>query len=173
MSRAALEEAKGAWSRGYEGLTQKEIDQRVMGFGALVRGIAVAGAVTPEEFGRSTSLSATQASELFSSLAAFGLERDGAGRIVGAALTTKPTPHAIDIPRKQLFAWCALDTLFIPGLLGAVGEVESTCPVSQTPIRLTVTPGGVHTVDPPGAALSVVLPGIGSSSASTGPASST
>jgi alkylmercury lyase len=173
VSRTALEEAKAAWARAYAGLTQEEIDQRVMGFGALVRGIAVAGAVTPEEFGRSTSLSTTQASELFSSLAAFGLERDEAERIVGAALTTRRTPHAIRIAGKPLFAWCALDTLFIPGLLGEVGVVESTCPVSQAPVRLTVTPGGVETVDPPGAVLSVVLPAISSSSASTGPASPT
>ncbi len=173
MRRSALEEAKAAWGRAYEGLTQQEIDRRVMGFTALVRGIAANGVVTPEDFSRDTSLSPAQASELFESLAAFGLERDVAGRIVGAALTTRPTPHSIRIPGKQLFAWCALDTLFIPGLLCEVAEVESTCPVSRIPIQLTVAPVGVRSVSPPGAVLSVVLPGAGSSGATTGPASPT
>ncbi len=173
MSRTALEDAKAAWARAYEGLTREEIDQRVMGFSALVRGIADAGAVTPDEFSRTTSLDPARATELFSSLAAFGVECDEQGRIVGAALTTKPTPHVIRIAGKQLFAWCALDTLFIPGLVGKVGEVESTCPASQAPVRLTVTPKGVQTVDPPDAVLSVVLPGVGSSGSTTGPASPT
>jgi alkylmercury lyase len=173
VSRIALDEAKAAWARVYEGLSQEEIDQRVMGFTALVRGIAEVGAVTPEDFSRDTSLNTTQAGVLFSSLAAFGLERDEAGRIVGAALTTKRTPHVIGVGGKQFFAWCALDTLFIPGLLGEVGEVESMCPVSQTLVRLTVAPEGVRTADPPGAVLSVVLPGVGSSDATTGPASPT
>lgn len=172
MSLTALEEAKAAWSRVYEGLTQKEIDQRVMGLSTLVRGIAQVGAVTPADFSRSTSLDPTQARELFSSLAAFGLERDEAGNIIGAALTTRSTPHSIGIAGKQLFAWCALDTLFIPGLLGEVGEVASTCPISQVAVRLTVKPDGVHTSHPRGAVLSVVLPGVGLE-ATTGPASPT
>ena len=173
MSGSALEDAKASWARAYEGLTQDEIDQRVRGFSALVRGIANAGAVTPDEFARSTSLAPAQASQLFSSLAAFGLECDEQGRIVGAALTTKSTPHAIRIGGKSLFAWCALDTLFIPGLLEKVGEVEATCPSSQAPIRLTVTPKGVQRVDPPEAVLSVVLPGAGASGSTIGPASPT
>ena len=84
VRRTALEEAMAAWGRAYEGLTQPEIDRRVRGFTALVRGIAANGVVTPEDFSRDTSLSRAQASELFESLAVFGLERDDAGRIVGA-----------------------------------------------------------------------------------------
>ena len=171
--RAGLEEARAAWARAYEGLTQAEVDRRVTGLTALVRGIARSGAVTPEDFSRETALSAEQASEVFEELAAIGLERDDEGRIVGAALTTTRTPHAVTFAGRSLFAWCALDTLFIPGLLDEVAEIESTCPVSQTPIRLTVTPEGVSAVSPPEAALTVVLPGVGSSGATTGPASPT
>ncbi len=176
MSHAGLdplEEARVAWAHAYEGLTQEQIDQRVLGLGALIRGIARTGAVTPEEFSRETTLSSERATELFAGLAAFGLERDGEGRVVGAALTTRRTPHAVAVAGKSLFAWCALDTLFIPGLLGEVAEVESTCPVSESPVRLTVTPEGVSEVSPPEAVLSVVLPGVGSSGATTGPASPT
>ena len=173
MSGAGLQAARAAWAHAYEGLTQEEIDRRVLGFTALVRGIARTGAVTPEEFSRETALSSERATELFTGLAAFGLERDGEGRVVGAALTTRRTPHAVAVAGKSLFAWCALDRLFIPGLLGEIAEVESTCPVSVAPIRITVTPDGVSDVSPPEAVLTVVLPGVGSSGATTGPASPT
>ena len=173
MSRAALEEAKVAWAQSYAGLTQAEVDRRVTGFTTLVRGIARSGGVTPEDFSRGTALSPEQASEVFEGLAAIGLERDAGGRIVGAALTTTRTPHAVTVAGRSLFAWCALDTLFIPGLLDEVAEVESTCPVSQAPIRLTVTPDGVSAVSPPETALTVVLPGVGSSGVTTGLASPT
>ena len=83
----------------------------MMSFTALVRGIADTGAVSREEFIRATSLDADRAFELFSSLAAFGLEFDEQGRIVGAALTTKTPPHAIHIAGKEFFAWCALDKI--------------------------------------------------------------
>ncbi len=173
MSGAGLQEARAAWAHAYEGLTREEIDRHVLGFTALVRGIARTGAITPEDFSRDTALNSEQANELFARLAQFGLERDEQGRVVGAALTTRKTPHAVAVAGRSLFAWCALDTLFIPGLLGEVAEVESTCPVSKAPIRLTVTPEGVSAVSPPTAVLTVVLPGVGSSGATTGPASPT
>ncbi len=173
MSEHTLDEVKAAWAHGYQGLSPKEIGRRVRGFAALVRGIAKTGRVTPSEFGRRMGLNTGEASELFSGFAAFGMEMDESGNIVGAALTTKQTPHSLSFGGKKLFAWCALDTLFIPGLLDQVAEVESTCPVSSTTVRLRVTPEGVSTVDPTDAVLSVVLPGSGVSASEIGLASPT
>lgn len=173
MSRSDLERATDAWATVYAGLTPEEIGRRVQAFTTLVRGIEANGAVTPDEFTRETRLDSKQTGDLFASLAAMGLEFDEAGRIVGAALTTRETPHSVVFRGKQLYAWCALDTLFIPGLLGGPAEVESTCPVSKEPIRLSVAPDGLTSASPLGAALSVVLPGVGSSGATTGPASPT
>lgn len=172
MSRDDLEAAKRAWARSYEGLQQDQIDQRILGFTALVRGIAENGAVSAAELGRSTGLDAGRASEVFSGLAMFGLERDDQDRIVGAALTTNATPHRVHFDARQRYAWCALDTLFIPGLVGRSAIIESTCPTSRAPIRLTVTPEGVDDVEPAGAATTVVLPDAGDTRA-TGPASPT
>ena len=173
MSRHELEEAKRAWRRGYAGLDQEEIDRRVIAFTAVVRGIAEYGAVTADDWGRATGLEPTHAEEAFADLATFGLERDGEGRIVGAALTANPTPHRVRFDSQRLYAWCALDTLFIPGLVGRSATVESTCPTSGAPIRLTVTPEGVDAADPIGAVVSVVLPGAGGAGVTTGPASPT
>lgn len=173
MSERALDTAKAAWARGYQGLSQQETDRRVHGLAALIRSIAKTGAVTADDFGRQTGLEADKANELFSGFAALGMELDGSGNVIGAALTTTPTPHRISFGGRKLFAWCALDTLFIPGFVGEVAEVESTCPVSSTNVRLIVAPGGVLSVDPPDAVLSVDLPGVGSSPSEIGLASLT
>ena len=50
VGHPGLEEAKRAWATNYAGLSQEQIDGRVLAFATLVRGIARAGAVSPEEF---------------------------------------------------------------------------------------------------------------------------
>jgi alkylmercury lyase len=72
---------------------------------------------------------------------------------------------------RRFYAWCALDTLFIPGLVGKPAEVSSHCPVSGAEIRLSVALQGVVEYEPSDAVLSVFLPGA--SGLLTGPASPT
>ena len=86
------------------------------------------------------------------------VEFDAAGAIVGAGLSLTPTAHRFVIRGRQLFAWCALDTLMYPALLQDVAQVESPCPITGRPIRLAVTPTGVADVDPPNAVVSIVVP---------------
>ena len=112
--------------------------------------------------------------------ATMGVQVDAQGNIVGAALAARQTAHRVQLGGKELYAWCALDTLFIPGLLGEEAEVLSTCPVSRETVRITVTPDGVEDFSPPDAVVSVVLPSGGQSPAraligvaQTGPASPT
>lgn len=54
---------------------------------------------------------------------------------------------------------CALDTLLFPMLTGRSSQVSATCKTSGKPIRLTVTEQTIADVDPPGAVLSLRLPG--------------
>jgi hypothetical protein len=61
---------------------------------------------------------------------------------------------------RTLYASCALDTIFLPGLLGETAEVESTCPVTGEAIRLTITPDGVTQYSPAGTVLSIAVPGV-------------
>ena len=171
MSRSTLEEAKRAWSQGSEGLSEEEVGRQALGFGAIVRGIAERGAVSPDEFAKELGLEPAAARELFEGFARAGVELDEAGNISGAALTTTKTPHEVQMSGRTFYAWCALDTLFIPGLVGEPAEVISRCPVSGAEIRLSVSPQGVVEHSPREAALSVFLPGA--SSLLTGPASPT
>ena len=92
---SSLETAKSAWASNYAGLSQPEIDLRVRGFTTLVRAIAADGVVSPERFAELMELPASRAAELFAGLAAFGMQSDEKGNIIGAALTTRETAHRI------------------------------------------------------------------------------
>ncbi len=173
MAAFTVDDAKQAWARSYEGLGQEEIDQWVLGFAALVQGIASHGVVSPVEFGKELGIDSSRANEVLQGLATIGVQVDHSGNVVGAALTALETPHRIEVAGKELYAWCALDTLFIPGLLGESAEVQSKCPVSEETVRLTVAPEGVQEFGPTEAVISVVLPGVGGSPMQIGPASPT
>jgi len=168
-----LDDALAAWDSMYRGLSEEEVERQVRGFAALVRGIAKHGSVSAADFAAELGISEASAKEVLSSLAPMGLELDGAGRIVGAALTVRTTPHRMRLGGRELYAWCALDTLFIPGLLDEAAMVESTCPESGDEIRLEVEPNGARSWWPTSAVLSVVLPGVAGGMERAGPASPT
>ncbi len=66
--------------------------------------------------------------------------------------------HQLRIGQRILYAQCALDTLFIPAILGERVEVLSACPVTGRPVRLTVTPHSVTDLTPASALLSMLFP---------------
>jgi alkylmercury lyase len=73
-----------------------------------------------------------------------GVYRDAEGRVIGYwGLTIAETRHRMIIDGRQLFAWCAWDTLFLPELLGSAARVQSSCPVTGDRITLRVGPEGV------------------------------
>ena len=95
-----------------------------------------------------------------------GAEFDESGNLIGNALTLRPTKHKFIVDGQELYAWCAVDTLFLPGLVGKTADVESICPATGERIRLRISPTGIESVDPSEAVVSVVVPGA---SAACGP----
>jgi alkylmercury lyase len=85
-------------------------------------------------------------------------ERDEHGRLVGFALTLRPTIHRYTTGGRTLYAWCADDTLMFPLILGQPGIVESTCPQTGQAIRIELSPDKVERLDPPDAVVSAVRP---------------
>lgn len=168
-----FETALRAWEASSSGASEEELDQRARTYTLLIRAIADGRSVSPAELAAELGIPGESAEEVFAGLQASGMEFDEAGNLVGAALTPRPTPHRVSFGGKELFAWCALDTLFIPGLLDRAADVRSLCAATGEEIRLRITPRGVETFEPPGAVLSVVLPGIGCSLEETGPESPT
>lgn len=105
------------------------------------------------------AVTARSVSEIRAALAAVpDTEYDSDGRIIGLGLTLRPTPHRIELSGEQLYTWCALDTLIFPGLLGTTARVESTCPATGLPVRLTIGASGVAGVEPATAVVSLVNP---------------
>ena len=88
-----------------------------------------------------------------------GGEWDDDGQLIGNILTLNPTVHNFKVNGKELYTWCSLDAMHLPGLLDQTAEVESTDPVNGEIIHLTIPPDGVPTYDPPGTVLSIVLSG--------------
>jgi alkylmercury lyase len=85
-------------------------------------------------------------------------EYDEDGRIVGLGLTLRPTRHHFTVDGRQLYTWCALDTLIFPALLDKTVTIESLSPTTGTPVRMHAGPDGVTRVEPATAVVSLVNP---------------
>src|SRR5260370_25481284 len=92
-----------------------------------------------------------------------GVFTDAEGRVAGfwGLATGELTPaHRFEAGGRVLYGWCAFDTLFLPGRLGQVAKVTSTCPVTGEEIRLTVGPGEVIGTSHPGPVVSFLPPDV-------------
>ena len=118
-----------------------ETEQRVAL--TLYRLLAEDGAVSNEDLARAAGTSPETAGRMLSGWP--GVYRGGDGRIVGyGGLTVSATKHRMRIGRNTRYTWCAWDTLFIPELLNATAQVESTCPATGERVTLTIRPDGVQ-----------------------------
>lgn len=86
------------------------------------------------------------------------VEFDHDGNVIGSGLTLTPTPNHFHVGGHELFAWCALDTLFFPVILKQPVHVESVCPVSGVEVQLTITPERIKDLEPTSAVVSIVIP---------------
>lgn len=90
-----------------------------------------------------------------------GVYRDDQGRVAGFwGLTIAPLDpeYSMQIDGKTTFAWCALDTLFIPPLMDKTVRVQAADPVTGERVSLVVDGSGVRELTPPGAVVSMVIP---------------
>lgn len=73
-----------------------------------------------------------------------GVFRDEQARVIGFwGLALPEMPHALEVNGVRLHAWCAWDTLFLPGILEATARVRSLDPQSQETVALVVAPDGI------------------------------
>ena len=84
------------------------------------------------------------------------IEYDHAGRIIGNGITLRPTPHRFQIDGRQLYTWCALDTLVFPAMLDVAAHVESPCHATGQPIHVAVEPNRISSIEPASAVVSIV-----------------
>ena len=87
------------------------------------------------------------------------VERDAHGRVIAfSGLTLRPTAHRLDVGGQELHAWCAWDTLFLPTIIGGRASVHSHCPLTDTPVRLSVDHDGVRAAEPKAIGVSFPAP---------------
>ncbi len=98
--------------------------------------------------------------EMMQRLACFSnVEWDAHHQIAAAVgLSQHPTVHHFTVAGRDLYTWCALDTLMFPAVLGMSAHVTSWCLVTGTQIALTVGPTQIDAVDPSTAVVSLVIP---------------
>ncbi len=126
---------------------------------ALYRLIAAGDPVALDQVAAAAGLGRGEAGEVLDAIPASNFQRDDRGRILGfRGLGQVPSRHRLSFAGRELFAWCAFDCLFLPALLDGPVEVASTCPVTGTGIRLTVTPRGVTAVSPETTVMTFVTP---------------
>jgi alkylmercury lyase len=74
---------------------------------------------------------------------------DEQGRLVDLfGMTLEPTPHRLEIESNVVFSCCALWAHVIPKLINRRIGVRSTDPVSEEPVQLRISPGGIEFVAP-------------------------
>ena len=124
----------------------------------LYRQLALGKPVAHEDLADSLGVSVDAVKALLAAeqLKAWALY-DDQNRIIGfRGLAVEPMPHRFQVRSQVLFTWCAVDSLFIPELLGLSARVESEDPHTGRTIRVTVTPEGVESADPAGTVMSYV-----------------
>ncbi|MPZ20835.1 MAG: alkylmercury lyase [Luteitalea sp.] len=108
----------------------------------------------PEELARRANLSPEEVAAFFDEWPI--VQRDPQGRLFAfAGLTLEPTSHALEVDGRTLYTWCALDTLFLPELLGRPARIRSTAPQTGETISLIVDASRVRDVAPEGAAMTL------------------
>jgi alkylmercury lyase len=124
---------------------------------ALYRELARGVPVTPQVLADRVEASGDEVARRLANWPA--VRRDEQRRIVGYwGLTIVPTRHRLRVGKRDLYAWCAWDTLFLPALLGAPAEVHSSCRATGAPVQLFVGPDALAAPVPVDLALSFVLP---------------
>jgi alkylmercury lyase len=123
----------------------------------LYRLIAKGESVTRQSLANAAGVSLERVNEILEGWS--GVYYDG-DKIQGFwGITPKEfSKHLYTSNGRTNYAWCAWDTLFLPGILGSEAEIQSTCPESGEIIRLDVSPDGVLNVEPQSAVMSIMEP---------------
>jgi alkylmercury lyase len=125
---------------------------------ALLRGLTHGQPVSAAALARSTG---RDDDDVTTALARWpNVRRDQQGRVEAfGGLSLRPTKHRLDVGGRRLYTWCAWDTLFLPALLDDQSQVESSCPITGTEVRLTVAPDRVLAAHPKDVRVSFPPPG--------------
>lgn len=149
-----------AYRETYNAIPQAamELDLRVTT--KTIQALAKGNPVSPAQLAGIWEMPLEQVQVILEQAKANGqVEIDDQGNLVGGILSLTPTPHEITMDNKRLYAWCAWDAVYTPGVVGKSAQIVSRDAVTGETIQIVITPGGIETVQPESAVVSVVGPG--------------
>jgi alkylmercury lyase len=159
MERLTKDELVKAYRKAYDAIPQEalELDLRVTV--KTIQELAEGNAISPVRLAEIWEMSLEQVHIVLDQAAAAGrAELDAQGNLVAGVLSLVPTAHRISMDGKQLYAWCAYDAIYIPGVVGKSAQITSRDPETGDSIKISITPLGVAQVRPEGTVVSVVGP---------------
>ena len=119
--------------------------------------LAEGDAITLEFLARRNSIPLADVKRILDSWP--GVFYDEENRIIGFwGIAVGEMGHKLAVNNKIVYAWCAWDTLFIPGLLNATANVISHCATTGDEIELTVRPDGVESAQSKEVVVSFLIP---------------
>ena len=146
-----------SYRKVYDAIPQEALDLDLRVTISTIQALTNGKPVTLDQLAEIWGMPLEQVQAVLAGAAAAGqAEVDAQGDLVGAVLSLNPTDHRISMGGKQLYAWCAYDALYAPGVVGKTAQISSRDPVTGEPISMTITPNGVAEVQPEGTVVSVV-----------------
>lgn len=127
---------------------------------ALYRELAKGRPVDADQLGRALGVTSDESRALLErdAIKSF-VYPDSEGRVLGfGGLAAAPMHHRFEVGGRNLWTWCAWDSLFIPEILGREARVTSPDPETREIVRLVVTGDKVESAAPSDAVVSLIRP---------------
>lgn len=157
MKQLTKDEIIQAYRKAYDAIPQEALDLDLRVTIRTMQALAKGKPVSPDHLAEIWGMPLEQVQAILAGASAAGQAQvDSNGDLVGAVLSLTPTDHRMSMGGRQLYAWCAYDAIYAPGVVGKTAHITSRDPVSGEPISITVTPDGTADVQPEGSVVSVV-----------------
>jgi alkylmercury lyase len=157
MKQLKKDELIQAYRRVYDAIPQEALDLDLRVTISTMQALAKGKPVSPDQLAKLWEMPLEQVRSVLAGASAAGQAKvDSQGDLVGAVLSLIPTDHRISMDGRQLYAWCAYDAIYAPGVVGKTAQITSRDPVTGEPISITITPDGIADVQPEGSVVSVV-----------------
>lgn len=159
MEQLKVDEIIEAYRKAYETIPKEALDLDLRVTVRTIQALAEGKPVPPRQLASLWEMPLEQVQAVLDGAVTAGrAEVDTNGDLIGGVLSLNPTLHRISIDGEQLYAWCAYDAIYAPGVVGKTAHIDSQDPITGEPIQVTITPSNVAEVRPGGAVVSVVGP---------------
>jgi alkylmercury lyase len=153
MNSPSLQELADSLCAAFPKLDDAQRRLALATYSRLERGMAA----SPAEIAEDAGIETEKAQRILGDW--IGVYSDEVKRVIGFwGLTIEKMKHRFEVDGVQLYTWCAWGTLFLPELLGKSARVDSICEASGKPLRLSVSPKRVESVDPGSVCISFLTP---------------